>query len=75
MTLTAKLEGLLEAQTVIAHSGYRGNGPLTVRTIQSGTGKQYKVIGAGQGVGAGGAGGGGADGTQTHCHGWRTPSP
>jgi class 3 adenylate cyclase len=25
--------------------------------------------------GGGGGGGGDADGTQTHCHGWRTPSP
>jgi hypothetical protein len=25
--------------------------------------------------GGGGGGGGEADGTQTHCHGWRTPSP
>ena len=23
----------------------------------------------------GGGGGGDSDGTQTHCHGWRTPSP
>ena len=40
LTLTVKLEGLVEAQTAIAHSGCRGSGPIMERTIRSVTGKQ-----------------------------------
>jgi hypothetical protein len=40
-------EGLLGAQTTIAHSGCRGNGPIMGRTVRSVTGRLWKVIGLG----------------------------
>ncbi len=47
LTLDVKPQGLLGAQTTIAHSGCRGTGPIMERTIQSSTGRQCKVIAAG----------------------------
>ena len=51
LTLDVKPQGLLGARTAIAHSGCRGNGPIMERTIQSVTGRQWKVIRTGQGAG------------------------
>ncbi len=45
LTLKVKPEGLLGIQRAIATSGGRGTGPILERTIQSGTGRQWKVIG------------------------------
>ncbi len=47
LTLDVKPEGLLGAQTAIAHSGCRGAGPIMERTIRSATGRHWKVIGIG----------------------------
>ena len=47
LTFTVKLEGLVEAQTAIAHSGCRGTGPIMGRTVRSITGRLWKVIGIG----------------------------
>ena len=47
LMLDVKPEGLLGAQTAIAHSGCRGDGPQMERTVQSSTGRQWKLIGTG----------------------------
>jgi hypothetical protein len=47
LTLDVKPEGLLRIQTIIAHSGCRGSGPLMGRTIRSVTGRLWKVVGIG----------------------------
>jgi hypothetical protein len=49
LTLVVKPEGLLGTQAPIAHLGCRGlgSGAILERTIQSGTGRQWKVVSAG----------------------------
>ena len=45
LTVEVKREGLLGTQTVVAASGDRWSGPMLERSIRSGTGRQWKVIG------------------------------
>ncbi len=47
LSMEIKPGGLLGGQAPIAHLGCRGTGPLMERTIQSATGRQWKVIGTG----------------------------
>jgi hypothetical protein len=47
LTLLVRPEGLLGTLTAIAEAGRQGTGPMLERTIQSGTGKQWRVIGTG----------------------------
>lgn len=46
LTLEVKPEGLLGTQTAIADSNHQATGSPHERTIPSGTGRQWKVIGA-----------------------------
>ncbi len=43
VTLAVKPEGLLGAQTAIAHSGCRGSGPLMEQWIPSPTGRRWRI--------------------------------
>ncbi len=46
LTLVVKPEGLLGTQTAMATSGCQEAGPMLERAIQSGNGRQWKVISA-----------------------------
>jgi hypothetical protein len=43
LTLDVKPQGLLEAQSAIAHSGCRGNGTLMEQWITSAAGRPWKI--------------------------------
>ncbi len=47
LTLAVKPEGLLGTQTALANAGRRETRAILERTIQSGTGRQWKVLGIG----------------------------